>query len=41
VEFFVDDKSSVVQFRSASRVGHSDLGINRKRMNQVVESLKP
>lgn len=41
VEFFIDDKSSVVQFRSASRVGHSDLGINRKRMNQIVESLKP
>ena len=41
VEFFLDDKSSVVQFRSASRVGHSDLGINRKRMIQIVESLKP
>lgn len=41
VEFYVDDKASVIQFRSASRVGHSDLGINRKRMNQVVESLKP
>ncbi|MDE0938124.1 MAG: DUF1499 domain-containing protein [Mariniblastus sp.] len=41
VEFFVNDESSEVHFRSASRVGHSDLGVNRKRMNQVVESLKP
>lgn len=41
VEFFVDDKASVIQFRSASRVGHSDLGVNRKRMNQIVKSLKP
>lgn len=41
VEFFVDDNSSVIQFRSASRVGHSDLGVNRKRMNQLAESLKP
>ena len=41
VEFFVDDKNSVIQFRSASRVGHSDLGVNRKRMNQLVESIKP
>ncbi len=39
VEFFVDDKASVVHFRSASRVGHSDLGANRKRMKQISESL--
>jgi uncharacterized protein (DUF1499 family) len=39
VEFFVDDKASVVHFRSASRVGHSDLGANRKRMRQISESL--
>ena len=39
VEFLVDDKTSVVHFRSASRVGHSDLGANRKRMKQISESL--
>lgn len=39
VEFFVDDTSKEVQFRSASRVGHSDLGVNRKRMSQISESL--
>ena len=40
VEFMVDDEKSVVHFRSASRVGHSDLGANRKRMNKIVEGLK-
>lgn len=40
VEFLVDDKDSTVQFRSASRVGHSDLGVNRKRMEKISESLK-
>jgi uncharacterized protein (DUF1499 family) len=35
VEFFVDDASKTVQFRSASRVGHSDLGVNRKRMEEI------
>lgn len=41
VEFFVDDTTSVVHFRSASRVGHSDLGANRKRMRKISESLNP
>jgi uncharacterized protein (DUF1499 family) len=40
VEFLVDDKGSVVNFRSASRVGHSDLGANRKRMEKIIERLK-
>lgn len=35
VEFFIDDASQTVQFRSASRVGHSDLGVNRKRMEEI------
>ena len=39
VEFLFDDKEAVVQFRSASRVGHSDLGANRRRMNKIKESL--
>lgn len=41
VEFYVDDKTSEVHFRSASRVGHSDMGTNRKRMKQISESLNP
>ena len=40
VEFFADDKEQVVHFRSASRVGHSDMGANKKRMSKICESLK-
>jgi uncharacterized protein (DUF1499 family) len=32
VEFIVDDERRVIHFRSASRVGRSDLGANRRRM---------
>ena len=39
VEFFVDDDLKV-NFRSASRVGRSDLGANRKRMTKITERLK-
>ena len=39
VEFVVDDKQAVVHFRSASRVGKSDLGTNRKRMEKISERL--
>ena len=35
VEFYVDRDAKVIHFRSASRVGHSDLGVNRKRMEQL------
>lgn len=35
VEFYIDDQAGVVHFRSASRVGHSDLGVNRKRMESI------
>jgi uncharacterized protein (DUF1499 family) len=33
VEFLVEDK--VIQVRSASRVGYSDLGVNRKRVETI------
>jgi uncharacterized protein (DUF1499 family) len=33
VEFLVEDK--VIQVRSASRVGYSDLGVNRKRIEAI------
>ena len=39
VEFLVDDKAKEIHFRSASRVGHSDLGANRKRMQTLVDEL--
>jgi uncharacterized protein (DUF1499 family) len=35
VEFYVDDENNVIHFRSASRAGYSDLGVNRKRMNAI------
>ncbi len=36
VEFEFDDGSKVIHFRSASRVGHYDFGVNRRRMEAVV-----
>jgi uncharacterized protein (DUF1499 family) len=32
VEFLIDPEARVIHFRSASRVGYSDLGANRRRM---------
>ena len=39
VEFFVDDETKQIHFRSASRVGHSDLGANRRRMEKITQEL--
>jgi len=38
VEIFLDDNKSELHFRSASRVGYSDMGVNRKRYNAFVQS---
>jgi uncharacterized protein (DUF1499 family) len=35
VEFLFDDDSKTIHFRSSSRTGYGDLGVNRKRMEQV------
>jgi uncharacterized protein (DUF1499 family) len=35
VEFLFDEGKKTIHFRSASRVGHSDIGANRKRMNII------
>ncbi len=35
VEFYFDDSSKIIHFKSASRVGSSDLGTNRKRMEKI------
>ncbi|MFM7833527.1 MAG: DUF1499 domain-containing protein, partial [Planctomycetaceae bacterium] len=40
VEFYHDRRSGLVHFRSASRVGHSDLGVNRRRMEQIREEFQ-
>ena len=37
VEFLVDHAENVIHFRSASRVGYSDLGANKKRMLNIKE----
>jgi uncharacterized protein (DUF1499 family) len=37
VEFYIDESAKLVHFRSASRVGHSDLGANRKRYQAFKE----
>ena len=34
VEFYFDE-SEMIHFRSASRVGQSDMGVNRDRMNEI------
>lgn len=35
VEFLVDREAGVIHVRSASRVGRSDLGVNRHRIEQI------
>lgn len=36
VSFELDEEAKLIHFRSASRVGHSDLGANRKRMDMLM-----
>ncbi|MCA9019441.1 MAG: DUF1499 domain-containing protein, partial [Planctomycetaceae bacterium] len=33
--FLVDSSQNVIHVRSASRVGYSDLGVNRKRIEAI------
>jgi len=40
LEFLVDKENQTIQVRSASRVGYSDLGMNRKRIEQLRDYLK-
>lgn len=35
VEFVLDDAAGLVHLRSASRVGHYDFGVNRKRIQTI------
>ena len=35
VEFLLDDEKKLIHVRSASRVGYSDFGINRKRVEEI------
>jgi uncharacterized protein (DUF1499 family) len=35
VEFLIDDSAKVIHVRSASRLGQSDLGVNRQRIETI------
>jgi uncharacterized protein (DUF1499 family) len=35
VEFYLDDRNKVIHVKSASRVGYSDLGVNRPRVENL------
>jgi uncharacterized protein (DUF1499 family) len=35
VEFVIDDESKTIHFRSASRIGYGDHGVNRDRMEEI------
>lgn len=40
VEFYVGESNNNVDFRSASRVGYYDLGVNNRRMQRVTRMLE-
>ncbi len=40
VEFLVDPEKKQIDFRSASRIGHSDLGVNRDRMETIAHKFQ-
>ncbi len=37
VEVLIDPAAKLIHYRSASRIGHSDLGTNRKRMEELTK----
>ena len=40
VEFYLDKSENIVHVRSASRLGKSDLGLNRKRVEEIRSKIK-
>jgi uncharacterized protein (DUF1499 family) len=40
VRIVIDAEARVFRFRSAARVGRSDLGVNRRRMTRITERLR-
>jgi len=40
VEFLFDEEAKLIHYRSASRVGHSDMGANARRMKKVVAAFE-
>jgi uncharacterized protein (DUF1499 family) len=41
VELLLDEPAGVIHIRSASRVGYSDLGVNRRRVDEIRECFAP
>jgi uncharacterized protein (DUF1499 family) len=39
VEFVFDDETRQIHFRSASRLGYGDRGVNRRRMKEIRAAL--
>ncbi|MBW2184580.1 MAG: DUF1499 domain-containing protein [Deltaproteobacteria bacterium] len=37
VEFYFDDEQKLIHFRSSSRLGYYDVGVNRRRMGKIRE----
>jgi len=40
VEFVLDDSARVIHFRSASRTGYYDFGVNRRRMKGISDQYR-
>ena len=40
LEFLLDESTQKIHFRAAARVGHSDLGVNRNRMQKIADQLE-
>ena len=40
VEFRIDAENKLIHIRSAARLGHSDFGVNKKRVNNLKTSLR-
>ena len=38
VEFYFDDEQQLIHFRSSSRIGYYDVGVNRRRMEKIREN---
>jgi len=39
VEFLIDAEQKAIHFRSASRTGYSDMGVNKKRMTEIKKAI--
>ena len=40
VEFYLEEERRLIQFRSAARLGYFDMGVNRRRMEEICRRLR-